>query len=115
MHLQNCWPWMQATKHENTEQACGLGPQLEGLLAAYAKSTGSETGGVPAELVQGATEITAEQAPLQQSGPADAAAEEDAHLTAVTLFPHFLSAFFVAHALLGMPGILMVWWHLTRR
>ena len=75
----NCWPWEHATKHECDDGPDGLGAQLEALLAAYRESTGCADGGVPAELVQGATQIADEQAPLQQSGPADAVDAGEAH------------------------------------
>ena len=70
--LGNCWPWLHATKYERSKLPDDLGDRLESLLAAYRASTGCAKGGVPAELVQGATKIAAEQAPLQQSGPANA-------------------------------------------
>ena len=72
--LQNCWPWMEATKYDLEDVPEGVGTRVEELLAAYADSTGSHDGGVPSELVQGATSIPLEQAPLQQRGPADAVA-----------------------------------------
>ena len=54
-----------------------LGARLEGLLASYARSTGSAEGGVPAELIQGATRISAAHASLSKRGPGDAVASDD--------------------------------------
>ena len=69
---------MLASKYDDAGFDGGnLGERLEALLASYVKSTGSEGGGVPAELIQGATQIASQAAPLQQAGPADAVAESD--------------------------------------
>ena len=43
-------------------------------------------GGVPAPLLQGATQITAQQAPLQQHGPAEAVGEESVTEETGTVF-----------------------------
>ena len=72
--LENNWPWMQATKYEDIVGPENLGSRLESLLTAYVQSTGTSTGAVPAELVQGATEIRSAEAPIQQAGPSDSLA-----------------------------------------
>ena len=76
----NSWPWMAATKYEHIENVENLGEVFEQLLESYRVSTGSTKGGVPAEIVQRATKISASQAVVKLEGPADAVAsdEEDA-------------------------------------
>ena len=85
--LHNCWPWMLATKNEVVVNSANLGEQLENLLSAYAKSTGTDEGAMPAELLQGATEIPTTQAPLQQAGPADAVGTNSSEVSTTTVPP----------------------------
>ena len=55
--------------HEYSEAS--LDPSLEDLLRQYMASTGTATGGVPAEIVQGASQIPTERSKVLSSGPAD--------------------------------------------
>ena len=73
----NSWPWMVATRYETIEGEHSLGTTLESLLQMYIESTGSTQGGVPAEILQTATEIPEVHAPIQQAGPSDAVAAAD--------------------------------------
>ena len=68
---------MLAAKHDVPQDGHSLGPQLDTLLNAYVNSTGGTAGGVPSALIHGATDIAAKDAPIQQSGPADAVAYDD--------------------------------------
>mgnify|MGYP000618270520 FL=1 len=73
-----------------------LGPQIEEFLGDYRRSVGSDSGGVPAELLQCATPLQAKHAGTDASGLADAVDRGDgadaegeegaAHLDADALF-----------------------------
>ena len=78
---------MVATKHERIEDATHLGLALETLLSQYEASTGSPEGGVPATILQTATRIPSEHAPMQQAGPSDAVADDAAAAESVGLVP----------------------------
>ena len=70
-------PPVQATKDEAVLDRDHLGPRLEDLLRAYAASVGSAGSGVPAELLQSATQIPQSHAPISHKGPTDSVAGED--------------------------------------
>ena len=73
----NSWPFMEATKHHEFWESGELDTSLEQLVQQYATSIGSACSGVPAEIFQGAARISAAQATLHASGPADCTAEFD--------------------------------------
>ena len=62
---------MEATKHHDIWETGVLDASLGSLLDEYAKSVGSSDGGVPSEILQGATRIDPGQARVLASGPAD--------------------------------------------
>ena len=62
---------MVETQHHELWQTNLLDKPLEELLTAYVNSVGGETGGVPSELLQGASRIDATRASVLRSGPAD--------------------------------------------
>ena len=64
---------MLATKHDSDLGANGLGDRLERLLAAYSTSVGGSTG-VPAEVLQSATQIDPAHAPFVHEGPNESVA-----------------------------------------
>ena len=70
----NSWPFMEATKDHEVWERGSLHEDLEALLAAYEESVGGKSGGTPAEIVQGASRIAAENAFVHGAGPADALA-----------------------------------------
>ncbi len=72
----NSWPFMEATKHHDLWEGDKLDNGLEELLQQYVKSIGVVTGGVPAEILQGAARISAADARVSSSGPADCVAPE---------------------------------------
>ena len=72
----NSWDWMVATRSLGlgvaADGSIDLGPQIEEFLADYRRSVGSDSGGVPAELLQCATPLQAKYAETNAAGPADA-------------------------------------------
>ena len=72
----NSWPFMEATKDNDVWESDMLANGLEELLQQYTKSIGVVTGGVPAEIIQGATRISASEAGVSSAGPADCVAPE---------------------------------------
>ena len=99
----NSWPFMEATMHHELWETEELAGTLEDLLREYNKSIGGvatdfvdsqstgpadatpsadrssglDMSGVPAELLQGASRISPEQAAVLASGPADCVAQPD--------------------------------------
>ena len=72
----NSWPFMEATKHHDAWESGCLEGNLEELLRQYAVSTGSQNGGVPAEILQGASAIAPELSKVALRGPADCVAAD---------------------------------------
>ena len=72
---ENAWPFMEMTMHHECWEA-NLDPTLEDLLQQYIASTGFATGGVPAELAQGASQIPTDRSKVLSSGPADCVPKE---------------------------------------
>ena len=72
----NSWPFMEATKHHDAWESGCLEGNLEELLQQYAVSTGSQNGGVPAEIVQGASAIALELSKVALRGLADCVAAD---------------------------------------
>ena len=68
---------MEATRHHVLWESGQLDSSLEKLLEQYRRSLGVVTQGVPAELVQGASQIPSGQASVLASGPADCVAPEN--------------------------------------
>mgnify|MGYP002809608782 CR=1 FL=1 len=72
----NSWDWMVATRSLGlgvaADGSIDLGPQIEEFLADYRRSVGSDSRGVPAELLQFATPLQAKYAETNAAGPADA-------------------------------------------
>ena len=54
-----------------------MDPALETLLAEYRSSVGSEHGGVPSEILQGAARIAPEHASVNTAGPAQCVPQGD--------------------------------------
>ena len=78
----NSLPFMDATKHRELSDTDLLDKSLEELLTSYVRSVGTLTGGVPSELVQGASRIPPGSASVVLRGPADRTeegAEADEH------------------------------------
>ena len=67
----NSWPFMAATRLHALWETGSLDDSLEALLAAYAHSVGGSDGGVPIELIQGASSIAADHATIHAAGPAN--------------------------------------------
>ena len=74
---QNSWPFMDATKHHELWETGLLDKSLEDLLSAYATSVGSTTGGVPCELLQGASRIPACKSAVVLHGPANCTEDQE--------------------------------------
>ena len=74
---QNSWPFMDATRHHSLWETGALDDSLEGLLRDYERSVGADFGGVPAELIQGASRIASDHAHTLASGPADCTPADD--------------------------------------
>ena len=76
----NSWDWMVATRSLGlgvaADGSIDLGPQIEEFLGEYRRSVGSDSGGVPAELLQCATPLQAKYAGTNAAGPADAVDRE---------------------------------------
>ena len=72
----NSWPFMEATKHHEAWESGCLEGNLEELLRQYSASTGSQNGGVPAEIIQGASLIAPELSKVALPGPADCVATD---------------------------------------
>ena len=70
----NSWPFMEATKQHELWESSELHADVESILEQYAKTIGRTTGGVPAELIQGASRIPADRANVSACGPADCVA-----------------------------------------
>ena len=68
--LTNSWPWMEATKHHTLWGADLLDGGLETFLHSYASGCGG-CEGVPAELIEGASQIIPEHATVDTPGLAD--------------------------------------------
>ena len=62
---------MHATRGHELWETGLLDPALESLLQEYTRSIGTEHGGIPSEIFQGASQISKEHACVNQSGPAD--------------------------------------------
>ena len=73
----NSWPFMEATKYHDSWESGALDPGLEALLKEYRQSVGSDTGGVPAELLQAAARIAPEHASVIVAGPAQCVPQEN--------------------------------------
>ena len=71
---ENNWLFMEATKHHEIWETGQLDPNMEDLLDQYRKSVGTVIGGVPAEIIQGASRIPPERASVSAAGPADCVA-----------------------------------------
>ena len=69
----NSWPFMEATKHHSLWETSSLDDALEKLLEAYTHSVGGDGGGVPTELIEGASRTAAEHAATHAAGPANCA------------------------------------------
>ena len=72
----NCWPFMESTKLHvcrGTEEASSA---LASLLRQYESSVGSVSGGVPAEILQAASQIPADRASVVLEGPANCTEED---------------------------------------
>ena len=80
---QNSWAYMEATKHHEFWEKDELDPVLENILAEYEQSVGGTSGGVPEEIVQGASRIAAERVNVHVSGPANCTQGEEADDNAV--------------------------------
>ena len=65
---ENCWPFMETTKDHQLWESGFLDPSIEDLLRAYEVSVGSASGGVPAELIQAATNIPASRISVHAAG-----------------------------------------------
>jgi len=74
---ENSWPFMEATKTHSFEEGESMDTALRTLLQQYASSVGGDVGGVPAEILQGATQIPEDRASVVLRGPANCT-EEDA-------------------------------------
>ena len=68
---------MCATQYTNIVDVGNLGAVLENMIDVYRKSTGSASGGVPAELIQAASRMDPRNATLNLKGPADAVAPDE--------------------------------------
>ena len=68
---------MEATKKHVLWETNLLDPSIERLLASYADSVGCTSGGVPAELLQSASQISQEHSKVHAAGPADCVASND--------------------------------------
>jgi len=67
---------MEATKEHALWTIGLLAPALESLLEAYTHSVGGADGGVPSDLIQGATRIAPDRASVYAAGPADCVAQD---------------------------------------
>ena len=66
---------MHATKGHHLWETGLLDPALESLLQEYTRSIGTDHGGIPYDIFQGASQIAKEHAFVTQSGPADCVEE----------------------------------------
>ena len=73
----NSWPFMDATRDHELWETGTLDNSLEKLLEEYTKSTGTTSGGIPAELMQGACRIAVEHSSVLVAGPADCTASKE--------------------------------------
>ena len=82
---------MDATKYHEVWETGALDPAMETLLQEYVQSIGTENGGVPAEIIQGAARIAAEHASVHTAGPAQcvpqAEGQEGGNVTEVVDIP----------------------------
>ncbi len=65
------WPFMEATKTHALWESDLLDKSLEDLLRTYVASAASPESGVPAEIIQGATQIPPERAGALAAGPSN--------------------------------------------
>ena len=75
----NSWLFMEATKQHELWESGMLDANFEALLQMYEKSVGCRTGGVPVELIENATRIAPEHAPVFGAGPADCTADQESN------------------------------------
>jgi len=73
----NSFPFMEQTKHHALWEGGQLDEGLENLLELYRRSVGSESGGVPAELFHGASQIDQRHGNVNVIGPADCIPGDD--------------------------------------
>ena len=71
----NCWHFMETTKHHVFWDSQETSSALTSLLQQYEKSVGCSSGGVPAEILQGASRIPADRASVVLQGPANCTSE----------------------------------------
>ena len=65
------WPFMEATKFCISGEDGGLPQAIDAALQEYMKSVGPDGSGVPAELLQAASQIPADRASVVLRGPVD--------------------------------------------
>ena len=68
------WQWLQATKHQEVVGSEALGSRMEHVLTPYSVSLEGLHRGVPRELLEGATRVSADIISVNMPGPADAVA-----------------------------------------
>ena len=74
---ENSWPFMEATKNNIVWESGLLDPAIEDLLTKYEESIGSDSGGVPSELIQGASRISEAHALVTAAGPSDCREDDE--------------------------------------
>ena len=71
---ENCWPFMDLTKKHAFWDSDEASSALTCLLQEYETSVGDDSGGIPAEILQAASEIPADRATVTLQGPANCTA-----------------------------------------